>query len=180
MMMKKKKKRKNDEYFCPYHPNIPIPMDYLSIVCIRHLLRFSSSRRDFLSSRSDLFARHCWYFKRSAREETTHAHTGREKAALVVFSRASPGSADLLDDQPCEKRRRRKTSRRETWNDEHSNAADRYHIWEGDSIFLLSSSARHSHTRIHLLGFVILLRPPRSILTGMNHWARNACNVKIK
>ena len=29
-----------------------------------------------------------------------------------------------------------------------------------------------TRARIHWLGFVILLRPPRSILTGMNHRGR--------
>lgn len=33
----------NHEYFGPFHTNMYIQMDYLSVVCIRHLLTFFSS-----------------------------------------------------------------------------------------------------------------------------------------
>jgi hypothetical protein len=52
-----KKRRVNHEYFGPFHTHIYIQMDYLSIVCIRHLLTFFSFLYClyFISKRANLF-----------------------------------------------------------------------------------------------------------------------------
>jgi hypothetical protein len=76
--------------------------------------------------------------------------------------------------------KRREEKRREEMMSIPTQPIDLIFEKKNPSFFFTSSYARHSHTRIHLLGFVILLRPPRSILTGMNHRAKNVCNVKIK